>query len=162
VLSSARGKRRNFFLPPHDPHQTGRRSSAVVPRGALWPFALIASCSLWWGVANNITDPLVKVFKEIFGISTFQASLIQMVFYGGYFCMALPGAMIARRFNNKTGVLVGLGIYAAGCGLLYPAMLTAPFAFSVWLFASSLCRPLHPDEFKLAQPRGALVWRADR
>jgi hypothetical protein len=88
-------------------------SHSVLPRGAIWPFALLASCFLWWGIANNLTDPLVKVFKEIFGMSTFQAALIQMAFYGGYFCMALPGAMIARRFNYKTGVLVGLGLYAA-------------------------------------------------
>ena len=114
-------------------------SRAVLPRGAVWPFALLASCFLWWGVANNITDPLVKVFKEIFGMSTFQASLIQMAFYGGYFCMALPGAMIARRFNYKTGVLVGLGIYAAGCGLLYPAMLTAQFAFFCLAFYVLAC-----------------------
>ena len=114
-------------------------SHAVLPRGAIWPFALLASCFLWWGVANNITDPLVKVFKEIFGMSTFQASLIQMAFYGGYFCMALPGAMIARRFNYKTGVLVGLGIYAVGCGLLYPAMLTAQFAFFCLAFYVLAC-----------------------
>jgi len=114
-------------------------SHSVIPRGAIWPFALLASCFLWWGVANNITDPLVKVFKEIFGMSTFQASLIQMAFYGGYFCMALPGAMIARRFNYKTGVLVGLGIYAAGCGLLYPAMLTAQFAFFCLAFYVLAC-----------------------
>lgn len=114
-------------------------SHAVVPRGALWPFALLASCFLWWGIANNLTDPLVKVFKEIFGMSTFQASLIQMAFYGGYFCMALPGAMIARRFNYKTGVLVGLGLYAAGCFLLYPAMLTAQFAFFCLAFYVLAC-----------------------
>ena len=52
-------------------------SRAVLPRGAVWPFVLLASCFLWWGVANKITDPVVKVFKEIFGMSTFQASLIQ-------------------------------------------------------------------------------------
>ena len=114
-------------------------SHSVIPRGAIWPFVLLASCFLWWGIANNITDPLVKVFKEIFGMSTFQASLIQMAFYGGYFCMALPGAMIARRFNYKTGVLVGLGIYAVGCGLLYPAMLTAQFAFFCLAFYVLAC-----------------------
>ena len=86
-----------------------------------------------------MTDPLVKVFKEIFGMSTFQAALIQMAFYGGYFCMALPGAMIARRFNYKTGVLVGLGLYAAGCFLLYPAMLTAQFAFFCFAFYVLAC-----------------------
>lgn len=114
-------------------------SHAVILRGALWPFALLASCFLWWGVANNLTDPLVKVFREIFGMSTFQASLIQMAFYGGYFCMALPGAMIARRFNYKTGVLVGLGLYAAGCFLLYPAMHTAQFAFFCFAFYVLAC-----------------------
>jgi FHS family L-fucose permease-like MFS transporter len=92
---------------------SGGFSHSVIPRGALWPFALLASFFLWRGVAINITDPLVKVFKEIFGMSTFHASLIQMAFFGGYFCMALPGAMIARRCNYKTGVLVGLGLYAA-------------------------------------------------
>lgn len=114
-------------------------SHSVIPRGALWPFVLLASCFLWWGIANNITDPLVKVFKEIFGMSTFQASLIQMAFYGGYFCMALPGALIARHFNYKAGVLVGLGIYAAGCFLLYPAMLTAQFFFFCFAFYVLAC-----------------------
>jgi len=101
----------------------------LIPAGAIWPFILLASCFLWWGIANNLTDPLVRVFKDIFVMSTFQASLIQMAFYGGYFCMALPGALIARKFTYKTGVLVGLGIYAIGCFLLYPAMRVEQFAF---------------------------------
>ena len=101
----------------------------ILPSGARLPFVLLASCFLWWGIANNLTDPLVKVFKEIFVMTTFQASLIQMAFYGGYFCMALPGAMIARKYTYKTGVLLGLGTYAAGCFLLYPAMLTEKFVF---------------------------------
>lgn len=109
--------------------QDHRNSHSVIPKGAVWPFFLLSSCFLWWAIANNLTDPLVKVFKQIFGMSTFQASMIQFAFYFGYFCMALPGAMIARRFSYKTGVLVGLGIYAIGCFLLYPAMLTQQFVF---------------------------------
>ena len=106
-----------------------RPADAVVPRGAIWAFVLLSSCFLWWGIANNLTDPLVRVFRDIFGMSTFQASLIQMAFYGGYFCMALPGALVARRFTYKTGVLLGLGLYAAGCFLLFPAMLAERFLF---------------------------------
>lgn len=105
---------------PHDP---------TLPKGALWPFLLLSSCFLWWAIANNLTDPLVRVFKDIFVMSTFQASLIQFAFYFGYFCMALPGALIARRFTYKVGVLAGLGIYAAGCILLFPAMLSEQFWF---------------------------------
>lgn len=85
---------------------------------------------MWWGIANNITDPLVRVFKAVFGeLTTFQASLIQFAFYGGYFCMAIPGAVISRRFSYKTGVLVGLGLYATGCFLLYPSTLLQQFVF---------------------------------
>ncbi len=85
---------------------------------------------MWWGIANNITDPLVRVFKAVFGeLSTFQASLIQFAFYGGYFCMAIPGAVISRKFSYKTGVLVGLGLYALGCFLLYPSTLLQQFVF---------------------------------
>ena len=72
-------------------------------------------------------------------MSTFQASLIQMAFYGGYFCMALPGAMVARKFTYKTGVLVGLGVYALGCFLLYPAMMAEKFAFFCFAYYVLAC-----------------------
>jgi FHS family L-fucose permease-like MFS transporter len=116
-----------------------KMKETVLPPGARWPFALLASCFLWWAIANNLTDPLVKVFKQIFGMSTFEASLIQMAFYGGYFCMALPGAMVARKFTYKTGVLMGLGIYATGCILLYPAMLAEKFVFFCFAYYVLAC-----------------------
>ena len=116
-----------------------RQSHSVIPRGYVFPFFLLASCFLWWAIANNLTDPLVKVFKLTFKMSTFQASLIQFAFYGGYFCMALPGALIARRFTYKTGVLVGLGVYALGCFLLYPAMLAEQFALFCFAFYVLAC-----------------------
>lgn len=105
-------------------------------------FVLLSSCFMWWGVANNLTDPLVRVFKAIFGeLSTFQASLIQFAFYFGYFCMAIPGAAISRKFSYKTGVLIGLGLYALGCFLLYPSTLAQEFIFfciSYYILASGL------------------------
>lgn len=117
------------------------RKENILPPGARWPFFLLASCFLWWAIANNLTDPLVKVFEHIFEMSTFQASLIQMAFYGGYFCMALPGAMVARKYTYKTGVLLGLGAYAVGCFLLYPAMLAQEFilfCFAYYVLACGL------------------------
>ena len=111
----------------------------VVPPGAVWPFFLLASCFLWWGIANNLTDPLVKVFEKTFEMTTFRASAIQFAFYFGYFCMALPGAMIARKFSYKAGVLVGLGLYALGCFMLYPAMLAEQFAFFCFAYYVLAC-----------------------
>ncbi len=103
---------------------------ALLERKYVLAFILLSSCFMWWGIANNLTDPLVKVYKEVFGeLSTFQASLIQFAFYFGYFCMAIPGAIISRKFSYKTGVLAGLGVYALGCFLLYPSMLLQQFFF---------------------------------
>ena len=38
----------------------------VVPRPVLLPFVLLTTCFAAWGVANNMTDPLVKVFSRVF------------------------------------------------------------------------------------------------
>ncbi|MCO6048005.1 L-fucose:H+ symporter permease [Aeoliella sp. ICT_H6.2] len=116
-----------------NPYQSAEAASEtdshhrVIPPGKVWAFFLLSSCFLWWAIANNLTDPLVKVFENIFTMSTFQSTAIQFAFYFGYFCMALPGALIARKYSYKTGVLVGLGCYALGCFLLYPAMIVEQF-----------------------------------
>ena len=102
----------------------------VLEKKYTFAFILLASCFMWWGLANNLTDPLVKVFKAVFGeLTTFQASLMQFAFYFGYFCMAIPGAAIAKKYSYKTGVLVGLGFYIVGCLLLYPSTLLKEFVF---------------------------------
>lgn len=114
----------------------------IIPRNYIFPFILLASCFMWWGIANNLTDPLVRVFIEIFeGLTNFQASLIQFGFYGGYFCLAIPGAIIARKYSYKTGVLVGLGFYILGCLLLFPASIARQFVFFIlayYVLASGL------------------------
>jgi FHS family L-fucose permease-like MFS transporter len=118
------------------------QSHQLIPRKYLFPFLLLASCFMWWGIANNMTDPLVKVFMSIFPeLKTFQSSLIQFAFYGGYFCLAIPGALIARKFSYKAGVLVGLGMYAGGCLLLIPASLSLTFVsflLAFWVLAAGL------------------------
>lgn len=102
----------------------------IVPRDMLLPFMVLASCFAWWGLANNMTDPLVKAFTGIYpDMSNLESSLIQFSFYGSYFCLAIPGALIIRRYSYKTGVLVGLGIYIAGCFLFYPASVSQNFHF---------------------------------
>ena len=57
------------------------------------------ACFAAWGVAANMTDPLVKVFSKIFTMSTFQAALVQSCYYGTYFCLALPAAFISKRYS---------------------------------------------------------------
>lgn len=99
----------------------------------LIPFILITSLFFMWGLANNMTDTLLAAFKRIMSMSDFQTSLIQIAFYGSYFCFALPAALYIRRFSYKSGVLLGLALYAVGCFLFYPASIAASYGF--YLFA---------------------------
>ena len=39
---------------------------SVVPKEFVAPFILVTSLFALWGFANDITNPLVRAFKEIF------------------------------------------------------------------------------------------------
>ena len=93
----------------------------VVESRILIPFILITSLFALWGFANDITNPMVSAFKKILELDNFQASLVQMAFYGGYFTMALPAAVFVNKYSYKVGVLIGLALYAIGALLFYPA-----------------------------------------
>lgn len=92
-------------------------------------FVLMLACFAVWGVAANMTDPLVKVFSKIFTMSTFQAALVQFCYYGAYFCLALPAAFISKRYSYKVGVLTGLGLATIGAFAFYPASLMMTYGF---------------------------------
>lgn len=107
----------------------------------LVPFVLITSCFALWGFANDITNPMVKAFSKIFRMSVTDGTLVQVAFYGGYFAMAFPAAIFIRRFSYKAGVLLGLGLYACGAFLFYPAMLTGsyyPFLIAYFILTCGL------------------------
>ena len=100
----------------------------VVPRGLRVPFAILALLFALWGVANNLTDVLLATFKRVMSMSDLQTSWIQVAFYGSYFCLALPAALLVRRFDYKAGLLVGLGLFCVGALGFYPASRTMEYA----------------------------------
>lgn len=101
----------------------------LVEKKYLITFILITSLFALWGFANDITNPMVAAFQTIMELSTFEASWVQFAFYGGYATMAIPAAMFIRRFNYKSGILLGLGLYAIGAFLFIPAALMQNFLF---------------------------------
>jgi len=101
----------------------------VVSKKILIPFILITSLFALWGFANDITNPMVSAFKKILELSNTQASWVQAAFYGGYFTMALPAAYVAKKYSYKTGILVGLVLYAIGALLFYPAAAMENYMF---------------------------------
>lgn len=91
------------------------------------PFFLVTVCFALWGFANDITNPMVKAFSKVFRMSVTEGALVQVAFYGGYFCMALPAALFIRRFSYKRGVQTGLLLYAIGTLMFLPASWTGRF-----------------------------------
>ena len=100
-----------------------------IEKQYLKPFILVTSLSLLWGLANNMTDTLLSAFKRIMSMSDTQTSLIQFAFYGAYFCLALPAALFIRKHSYKSGVVLGLCLYAAGAILFMPAAKAASYGF---------------------------------
>ena len=101
----------------------------AVEKKNLVPFCLVTVLFLLWGIANNMTDTLLSAFKRIMTMTDTQTSLIQFAFYGSYFCFALPAALFIRKYSYKSGVILGLALYAAGAILFLPAAKAASYAF---------------------------------
>lgn len=107
----------------------------------LVPFILITLCFAMWGFANDITNPMVKAFSKIFKMSVTDGALVQLAFYGGYFAMAIPAAMFIRKFSYKSGILLGLGLYAIGVFLFFPAKAAGvyyPFLIAYFIMTCGL------------------------
>ncbi|MBL8269931.1 L-fucose:H+ symporter permease, partial [Steroidobacter sp.] len=91
---------------------------AVTP---LAPLILIVTLFFLWGVANNLNDVLIPHFRKAFFLTDLQSSLVQSVFYLGYFFLALPAGWAIHRFGYKVTVLIGLVTFGTGALLFYPA-----------------------------------------
>jgi MFS transporter, FHS family, L-fucose permease len=107
----------------------------ILTRDMVLPFILVAILFPLWGFANDVTNPLVKAFKDIFLISNTQSSMVQFAFYLGYGIMAIPAAIFIRSYSYKSGILLGLGLYAVGASLFIPASIYQEFYF----FLTALC-----------------------
>lgn len=111
----------------HKPHK--QTEEHVVTRQYLVPFCLITSLFALWGFANDITNPMVAAFQTLMELPASKAAWVQCAFYGGYATMAVPAALFIRRYSYKSGILLGLGLYAVGAFLFIPAAIYQEFLF---------------------------------
>ena len=101
----------------------------LVPRKYFFTFILITSLFALWGFANDITNPMVAAFQTVMELSATKASMVQFAFYGGYATMAVPAALFIRKFSYKSGIMLGLTLYATGAFLFIPAAAYQEFTF---------------------------------
>jgi FHS family L-fucose permease-like MFS transporter len=84
-------------------------------------FLLVTSLFLLWGVCNGMIDILNKHFQDSLHISKMQSAFVQFANYMGYFFMAIPSGLLARRFGYKGAIIIGLVLVAAGAFWFIPA-----------------------------------------
>jgi FHS family L-fucose permease-like MFS transporter len=122
--------------------EEGRLKRApLFPSAYLVPFVLVTALFFLWGIPNNLNDVLIRQFMKSFAISRFEAGLVQSAFYLGYFLLAMPAAILMRRFGYKAGFVIGLLLFGAGAFLFWPAAIVGRygfFLFALFVIASGL------------------------
>src|SRR5438477_9095817 len=109
------------------------RSAPITERRFLVPFVLITSLFFLWAFGVNLNDILIPHLKNVFGLSDFQSSFIQVAFFGGYFLAAFPAGWAMEKIGYKKGILAGLFLCAFGAILFLPA--SASRIYGVFLLA---------------------------
>src|SRR5277367_4446531 len=86
----------------------GGKGHPVFPTGHMVLFLMVIVLFFLWGMSNNLTDILVQQFKKSFELSKVSAQLVSTANFTGYFCMAIPAALVMRRWGYKVGMVTGL------------------------------------------------------
>ena len=115
-----------------------KKAHALVKKEYLLPFVLVTSLFFMWGFARAILDVLNKHFQEALGISLAHSAMIQVMFYLGYFIMAIPAGLFIARNGYRKGVVFGLLLFGIGSLLFIPGehfMSFNFFLFSLFVIA---------------------------
>ena len=59
------------------------------------PFILVTSLFFLWGFAHAILDVLNKHFQDVLVITRAHSAWVQVMFYLGYFVMAIPAGLLS-------------------------------------------------------------------
>lgn len=118
-----------------------KHRKGIVPAQYKVTFFMLVSCFILWGLLNNMTDNLVPAFAKIFMIKAVDSSLVQLAFYGAYAVLAIPAALIIKKYSFRHGLLIGLGFYIIGALGYIPAAILQNynlFLVSIFILASGL------------------------
>ena len=118
-----------------------KKAHTLVKKEYLLPFVLVTSLFFMWGFARAILAVLNKHFQEARDISLAHSAMIQVMFYLGYFIMAIPAGLFIARNGYRKGVVFGLLLFGIGSLLFIPGeyyMSFNFFLFSLFVIACGL------------------------
>jgi FHS family L-fucose permease-like MFS transporter len=130
-----------MFAMKTESHGATTRNDGIFPAGRMLPFSLVTSLFFMWGIPNNLNDVLIRQFMKSFALTRFEAGLVQSAFYLGYFLLAIPAALVMRRYSYKIGILIGLSLFSAGTFLFWPAAIQGKYIYflgALFVIASGL------------------------
>jgi FHS family L-fucose permease-like MFS transporter len=102
---------------------------AFTERRYVLTFIFVVSLFMLWGLGVTMADVLNKHVQQVLHVSKANSAYVQAATFGAYFVMGLPAGWFMKRFGYQKGVLLGLGLYAAGAFLMIPAANAASFTF---------------------------------
>ena len=105
------------------------------------PFILVTSLFFLWGFAHAILDVLNKHFQDVLVITRAHSAWVQVMFYLGYFVMAIPAGLFINKYGYRKGVVFGLLLYGIGSLFFIPGeywMSFNFFLFSLFVIACGL------------------------
>jgi FHS family L-fucose permease-like MFS transporter len=115
--------------PKQESPASGGSHAPIVDRRYLLAFAIVTTLFFAWAFAASLNDVLIRQFQKALALTRTQSSLIQLAFYIGYFCAALPAGLVIRRAGYKRTIIIGLLLYAVGALLFYPAAEVQRYGF---------------------------------
>lgn len=100
--------------------QNNNTKPRLIEKKYLVPFILIAALFFLWGFSRSILDVLNKHFQDVMSLSKTESSLIQVAVYSAYFLVAVPAGLFIMKKGYRSGVILGLLLFAAGAFLFIP------------------------------------------
>ena len=125
--------------PPPSYVQSGDEASAA--RGVKGLQGFVFALFFIFGGVTSLNDVLIPKLKALFTLSYGEALLVQTAFFGAYFVVSIPAAMLVGRVGYLRGAALGLLAMMAGCLLFIPAAQSAAFPFfllALFLLASGV------------------------
>ena len=103
------------------------QKATLIDKRYLIPFILIASLFFLWGFSRSILDVLNKHFQDAMDMSKTESALIQVAVYTTYFLMALPAGLFIVKKGYRSGVVLGLLLFAVGAFMFIPGEAVGSF-----------------------------------
>jgi MFS transporter, FHS family, L-fucose permease len=82
---------------------------------------LVITLFFLWALTSNLLPTLIPHLKKACQLDDLQSAFIDSAYWVAYFIMAIPAALIMRKYSYKTGIVCGLIIAAIGAACFYPA-----------------------------------------